>query len=75
MKFIDLKINDIVQVLHSNNSVEKEIINNIGSHDGKITLAFSTTDIKCEALPDESIYFDEKNDVVLFTTKHKLINH
>jgi len=75
MKFKDLKTNDKIQILHSNNTVELETINHISSHNGYITLTFITTNIKTKVLPNESIYFDENNDVVLFTTKHKLINH
>ena len=73
MKFKDLKINDIVYILHSDNSFEPEKINFISSHNGMISLAFETSDIKTKVKPEKSIYFDEQNDVVLFTTKHKLI--
>jgi hypothetical protein len=75
MQFKDLKINDKIQIFHSDNTVEIETIKNISSHNGMIRMTFNTTDLAVKALPNESIYFDEDNDIVLFTTKHKLVNH
>jgi len=75
MQFKDLKINDKIQIMHSNNTAELETIQNISSHNGMIHITFSTTDIITKALPNESIYFDEVNDIVLFTAKHRIINH
>jgi len=74
MQFKDLKINDKVQIMHSNNDVEVEIIKNISSHNGMIIMTFED-DFITKVLPNESIYFDEEQDVVLFTTKHRIVNH
>ena len=72
MKFGDLKIGDVVYVLHSNNDVEIETIKQLTSHSGYIGMTFETTDIRVKALADKSIYFDEDSDVVLFMEKHRL---
>ena len=75
MNFKDLKVNDTIQIMHSDNTVEVETISNIGSHSGIINLSFSTTDVNVKVLANESICFDQLADVVCFTAKHKLINH
>lgn len=75
MNFTDLKLNDVIQIMHSDNTVELETISNIGSNSGMINLSFSTSNMNVKVLPNESIYFDEIADVVCFTTKHRLINH
>ena len=75
MMFGELVVGDVVQVMHSNNTMELEVIGDVAPCDGRVRLTFKTTDIVVDALPNESIYFDECNDVVLFTSKHKLINH
>jgi hypothetical protein len=72
MKFKDLKAGDNVYVLHSNNDWETETIKNISSHKGFIQMAFETTDIFVNVSANESIFFDEKADVVVFTEKHNL---
>jgi len=72
MIFGDIKLGDAVFVLHSNNTMEKEIVKNISSHNGFITLDFETSPLNVKADPNKSIYFDEHADVVLFSEKHNL---
>ncbi len=74
MLFGDIKLGDAIFVLHSNNTMEKEIVNNISSHNGFITLDFETSPINVKVDPNKSIYFDENADVVLFSEKHNLSN-
>jgi len=74
VNFGDVNPGDIVYVLHSNNDAEKEIVKNVSSHNGFIYVDFSTTDLKIKVDAKKSIYFDEENDVVVFTKKHKLFN-
>ena len=72
MMFGDIKLGDAIFVLHSNNTMETEIVKNISSHNGFITLDFETSLLSVKADPNKSIYFDEDADVVLFSEKHNL---
>ena len=72
MRFGELKHGDKIFVLHSNNTLETEVIERISSHNGFIQMGFSTSSLNVKAKPNESIFFDEEEDVVLFTTKHNL---
>jgi hypothetical protein len=72
MKFGDLKMGDVVYVLHSNNDVEIEKVKQLSSHGGYIQIMFETTNIMAKVLANKSIYFDEEADVVLFMEKHRL---
>ena len=73
MQFGELKVNDTVFVLYSNNTLESEKIESISSHNGMIHMNLADPKISVKAEPAKSIYFDEKADVVLFTKKHNLI--
>jgi len=72
MQFKDLKMGDFVYILHSNNTFEKEIIAEVNSHGGLISMKFSNTNLTVRVESEKSIFFDEENDVVVFSNKHNL---
>jgi len=71
MQFKDLTIGSEIYVFHSNNTMEKETIKELSSHNGFITMRLIDSSLHIRAQADKSIYFDEENDVVLFTEKHR----
>ena len=73
MQFKDLKPNDSVFVFHSNQSFDKEVIKDVNSHGGFISLTLVDSDLRLHVEAEKSIYFDESNDVVIFMKKHDLI--
>ena len=72
IQFINLKVNDTVFVMHSNNNLERKTIKDISSHGGMIGFSLTGSDITVKAKARESICFDKKADVTIFTEQHNL---
>lgn len=74
MKFGEMSVGNKVFILHSDNTLETEVIDNITKNGNKSFFGFQTSKLVVEVDNARSIYFDEDVDVVVFSEKHNLIS-